>query len=173
MNYLKTRYCLLDPWFCRGLLSFVHLSAALEAATGVTATANGWDLRRYGFGCFPDGCVPANVLNASIDDDSRWSCLPSRQEVEVCELIFDFDEPQNIFEIRMAMWKGNRRDRTIDIWVDGVWSTRAETSGVTLEYEVYELSATQASSVVLQQARLEDEVWLSITGASRRFVFLI
>lgn len=167
-----TWYRFFTHFCCRRLLSIVHFSAALEAVTGVTATANGWDARTIGYGCVPKGCLPANVLEPSIDDDSRWSCLPSRQGVEVCELIFDFDEPQDIFEIRVAMWKGDRRSRTIDVWVDGVLSTRAETSGVTLGYEVYYLSATQASSIVLQQAGPLEE-WLSITGASTRFCLFV
>lgn len=138
--------------------------AALEAVTGVTASANGWDPRPNGFGCAPDGCVPANVLNASIDDDSRWSCLPSRSLIDVCELTFTFDEPQDIFEMRLAMWKGNRRSRTLNVWVDGVLSATVETSAITLEYEAYELSATQASVIVLQGAGPEEDVWISITG---------
>ncbi|CAN0500205.1 unnamed protein product, partial [Scytosiphon promiscuus] len=113
-----------------------------------------------------NGCVPANVLNASIDDDSRWSCLPSRSLIEVCELTFTFDEPQDIFEMRLAMWKGNRRSRTINVWVDGVLSATVETSAITLEYEAYELSATQASVVMLQEAGSEEDVWISITGVS-------
>lgn len=76
------------------------------------------------------------------------------------------DEPQDIFEMRMAMWKGDERSRTVDVWVDGVLSTTVKTSDSTLEYEAYELSATQATEVVLQGARSEGNIWLSITGVS-------
>ena len=117
-----------------------------------------------GFGCAPNGCVPANALNASIEDESRWSCRASISEVVVCELTLTLDEPQDIAEMRMAMWKGDRRNRTVGVWVDGALTTRVETSDNTLEYESYELSATQASTIVLQEAGTEDDVWLSITG---------
>lgn len=147
-------------------------SAALEVVTGINATANGWDTRRFGFGCMPNGCVPANVLDVSTEDDSRWSCLPSRSEVEACELTLTLDEPQDIFELRMAMWKGDRRNRTVDVWVDGVLSTTARTSDSTLEYEAYQLSVTQASEIVLQEAGSEEDVWISITGVSDFYLYL-
>lgn len=77
-----------------------------------------------------------------------------------------FDEPQDIFEIRMALWKGNQRNRTVDIWVDGSLSTTVQSSGSTKQYEAYELSATQATMIVLQEAGAEDDVWLGVTGVS-------
>ena len=141
-------------------------AAALAQVTDVTVSANGWDTRTVGYGCAPGGCVPANVVDASTEDDSRWSCRPSYSQVDVCELTFVFDEPQDIFEIRMAMWKGNQRNRTMNIFVDGVLSTTVQTSGITLEYEAYELQATQASTILLQEAGAEENVWLSITGVS-------
>ena len=83
----------------------------------------------------------------------------------VCELTFVLDEPQDIFEMRMAMWLGDRRNRTVDVWVDGVLTTTVKTSAATLEYEAYELSATQATTIVLQEAVNEEDIWLSIMGA--------
>ena len=144
----------------------VKFSAALAEVSGVTVTANGWNTRIDGWGCAPDGCVAANVLDKSIAPESRWACRPSRSEVEVCELTFVFDEPQDIFEIRMAMFKGNERNRTVNIWVDGLLSSTVVTSATTLELEAYELSATQASTIVLQEAGAEENVWLSITEVS-------
>ena len=110
--------------------------------------------------------MPANVLDDSIEPASRWSCRPSFSVIEVCELALVFDEPQDIFEIRMALWKGNQRNRTVDIWVDGSLSTSVQSSGSTQDYEAYELSATQATTIVLQEAGAEDDVWLSVTGVS-------
>lgn len=144
--------------------SCVSFAAALTAVTGVTASANGWDTRTTGYGCAPSGCEPANVIDDSIEPDSRWSCRPSVSEVKACELTLVFDEPHDIFEIRMALWKGNQRNRTVDIWVDGSLSTTVQSSGSTLAYEAYELFATQATTIVLQEAGAENNVWLSITG---------
>eukprot|EP00904_Undaria_pinnatifida_P011612 jgi/Undpi1/7581/HiC_scaffold_23.g10054.m1 len=94
-------------------------------------------------------------------------CFPTpgpSSDVEVCELSLVFEEPQDIFELRMALFKGNQRTRTVSIWVDGVLSSTVETSGTTLEYEPYALEAMQATTIVLQGTGLEENVWLSITG---------
>ena len=144
----------------------MSFSAALAEVTGVTVSANGWDTRTTGWGCAPNGCVPANVLNASIESESRWSCRPSFSMIEVCELTFVLDEPQDIFEMRMAVWRGDRRNRTVNVWVDGALATTVKTSAATLEYEAYEVSATQATTIVLQEAGNEEDVWLSIMGVS-------
>ena len=96
-------------------------------------------------------------------------CFPTpgpSSDVEVCELSLVFEEPQDIFELRMALFKGNQRTRTVSIWVDGVLSSTVETSGTTLEYEPYALEAMQATTIVLQGTGLEENVWLSITGVS-------
>eukprot|EP00904_Undaria_pinnatifida_P011695 jgi/Undpi1/7656/HiC_scaffold_23.g10129.m1 len=137
---------------------------AVTEVTDVTVSANAWDTRTAGYGCAPVGCVPANVLNASIADESRWSCRSSSLGVDTCELTFVFSEPTDIFEVRMAMWKGNQRNRTVSFWVDGVLTTTVETSADTLEYEAYPLSANQASTIVLQDAGGDPLAWLSITG---------
>ena len=134
--------------------------------TGFTLSANGWDTRINGWGCPPGGCVPDNVLDGSLDPDSRWACRPSFSRIEVCELTFAFDEPQDISEIRMAMFKGNERVRTVDVLVDGVLATTVVTSANTFELEAYEVSASQASTIVLQEAGPEEDVWLSLTEAS-------
>lgn len=110
--------------------------------------------------------MPDNVLDGSLDPDSRWACRPSFSLIDVCELTFAFDEPQDISEIRMAMFKGNQRTRTVNVLVDGVLATTAVTSANTFELEAYEVSAIQASTIVLQEAGPEEDVWLSITEVS-------
>ena len=66
----------------------------------------------------------------------------------------------------MAMFKGNERVRTVDVLVDGVLATTVVTSANTFELEAYEVSASQASTIVLQEAGPEEDVWLSLTEAS-------
>ncbi|CAN0398701.1 unnamed protein product, partial [Scytosiphon promiscuus] len=109
------------------------------------------------------GCVPDNVLDGSLDPDSRWACRPSFSLVDVCELTFTFDQPQDIFEVRMAMFKGNERNRTVNVLADGVLVATVVTSANTFEMEAYAVSATQASTIVLQEAGAEENVWLSMT----------
>ena len=64
----------------------------------------------------------------------------------------------------MAVWRGNQRNRTVNVWVDGTLTATVKTSAATLEYEAYEVSATQATTIVLQEAGNEEDVWLSIMG---------
>lgn len=84
-----------------------------------------------------------------------------------CKLTFEFDEPQDVKEIRMALWKGEDRTRTVNVWVDGESATTLDASGATNDLEAYELTAADASTVVLEYEGLADE-WISITEVSRR-----
>lgn len=138
-------------------------SAALAEVSGVTVSANAWDARNTASGCPPDGCVAENVLDENIEPESRWSCKASISQIEACELTFVFDEPQDIVEIRIAMFKGNERSRTVNIWADGVLSTTVTTSATTLELEAYELAAMQATTIVLQEAGGDSNDWFSVT----------
>lgn len=67
-------------------------------------------------------------------------------------------------EIRIALWKGDRRSRTLNILVDEDLVSTITSSGATEGYETYELAAVQASTVVLQAAGGEGNDWLSILG---------
>lgn len=141
-------------------------AAVTEVSTGITASANGWDTRTEGYGCAPSGCVADNVLDDSIEDVSRWSCKAEASGVEACELTLVFDEPQDILEIRIALYKGDQRSRSVNVLVDGNLVRTIASSGTTTAYEPYNLTATQATTIVLQAAGVEDNGWLSITGVS-------
>ena len=86
----------------RFVLHFLPPAGRVEV-TGVTASANGWDTRVSGSGCAPNGCLPSNVLDKSIEPASRWSCTA------VCELTLEFDAPQDLVQMDMALYKGDER----------------------------------------------------------------
>ena len=133
--------------------------------TGVSASANGYDTRDGGNGCFPSGCLPDNVLDDSIADDSRWSCNAELSGIDACELTLMFDEPQDIVQIYMALYKGDERTRSVNVWVDGVFTHTITSSGTTTGFETYDLIAPGATTVVLQG--VDDSEWLSITEVRR------
>lgn len=144
----------------------VVLPAALTAVDVVSASANSWDPRTAGNGCAPDACVASNAIDGSVEYDSRWSCKSTNApELEACELTVELSAPQDIKEIRVALWKGDERTRLINVLTDGVVVTTIESSGTTEGYEPYPLTATQVSTIVLQAAGSDDETyngWLSI-----------
>ena len=144
----------------------VFSAAALVEVAGVSASANGWDTRVDGDGCSPSGCVPSNVLDGSFDDVSRWSCSAKVSDVDACELTLEFDEPQDIVRMRMAFYKGDERTRSLNVWVDGVYTHTIMSSGRTTGYETYDLIAPGAKTVVLQASGLQDSGWLSISEVS-------
>lgn len=135
----------------------------LTEVTDVTASANGWDTRVGGSGCAPNGCLPSNVLDNSIEPASRWSCQAASAGIDVCELTLEFDAPQDLVQMDMAFYKGDERTRSVNVWVDGVLLNTITSSGETADYETYPLVAHQASIVVLQAVDLGNNGWLSIT----------
>ena len=92
----------------RFALHFLPPAGRVEV-TGVTASANGWDTRVSGFGCAPNGCLPSNVLDNSIEPASRWSCKAALANIDVCELTLEFDAPQDLVQMDMALYKGDER----------------------------------------------------------------
>ncbi|CAM9353796.1 unnamed protein product, partial [Sphacelaria rigidula] len=142
--------------------------AYLTPASNIAVSANAWDTRTEGYGCKPSGCIAGNVLDDSIEADSRWSCRgklfasDSDDEGDTCKLTFVFDAPQDVQEMRMALWKGDRRIRSVNVWVDGHLVTTLESSGETEGYEDYTLIAMQVTSIVLEYDGPRQD-WISIT----------
>lgn len=85
-----------------------------------------------------------------------------------CKLTFVFDEPRDIMEIRMALWRGDDRVRSVNVWVDGALVSTITSSGKTLKYEAYQLIAPQATTIMLQyDDSLTD--WLRVTGVRETY----
>lgn len=112
--------------------------------------------------------MASNAVDASLEPDSRWSCKAQVSGVDFCELTLVLDEPEDIAEVRIALWKGDVRIRAMNVFVDGEFMTTIQSSGQTDGYEPYKLSATQATTVMLRAVGTEDNGWLSITGVRPR-----
>ena len=110
--------------------------------------------------------MPGNVLDDYITDVSRWSCKADVSEVDACELKLEFDEPQDIVQMKMALYKGDERTRSVNVWIDGVYTHTITSSGTTIDFETYDLIAPGAMTVVLQASGVEGNGWLSITEVS-------
>ena len=140
--------------------------------TGLTASANAWDERTDDLGCVPDSCFAGLAIDGSIDEQSRWSCKASVSLVDACELTLTLKEPQDLVEMRMSLWKGDQRIRPLNIFVDGTLVTTITSSGTTEGFETYELTALQASTVMVQADEpLPDNGWLSIVEVRRPSFF--
>ena len=147
--------------------------AALTAVTGLTASANAWDERTDDSGCVPDSCFAGLAVDGSIEEQSRWSCKASVSLVDACELTLTLEEPQDLVEMRLSLWKGDQRIRPLNIFVDGTLVTTIISSGKTEGFETYELTALQASTVMVQANEpLPDNGWLSIIEVRIPSVFM-
>ena len=85
--------------------------------------------------------------------------------IDACELTIDFDEPQDVVRLKMALYEGDERTRSVNVWVDGVFTHTITSSGTTTGFETYDLIAPGATTVVLQG--VDDSEWLSITEVRR------
>ena len=147
--------------------------AALTAVTDLTASANAWDERMDGFGCEPGSCFPGLAIDGSFEEQSRWSCKASVSLVDACELTLTLEEPQDLVEMRMSLWKGDQRIRSLNIFADGTLVTAITSSGKTEGFETYELTALQVSTIMVQANEpLPDNGWLGIIEVRRPSVLL-
>ncbi|CAM9991574.1 unnamed protein product [Ectocarpus fasciculatus] len=133
-----------------------------EAGTvmSVTPEASAFDTRStLPSGCPPDGCVAANTRDGDMSDESRWSCSPSL-DASGCSITFTLERVEYLGDIRIALYKGDIRTRTIDIYVDGSHITTWTSSGTTTGFESVELM--DQGQVVELVGDLDDIEWLSI-----------
>lgn len=92
--------------------------------TTVGVSSNGYDTRpgadNGGSGCLEDGCQAGLTRDGvSADVESRWSCSQGIVEGErLCKIDFTFEDPQDIVDVEVAFWKGDERDRTLEVRVE-------------------------------------------------------
>ena len=127
-------------------------------------SANAFDERTSGSSCPPDGCVAANTRDGSLS--TRWSCKKDLNDGRNCEITFDFQEPQDIELIRVAFFKGDERTREVKVEVNGSQRAVIESSGETLDFEDFELTADEATTVSLESLGLSGSEWISLTEVS-------
>ncbi|CAM9132154.1 unnamed protein product [Ectocarpus sp. 13 AM-2016] len=145
---------------------------AVEVATktevGVSATAH--DVRPGSsgddVGCGEvggPGCTATNTRDGIVSDmESRWSCATSLAPDEgPCQIEFAFAEPQNIVDIQVAFWKGNERTRTLGVHVNGELTHTYE-SYADSTFNMLGVTATEASTVMLESVALLSDEWISL-----------
>eukprot|EP00903_Cladosiphon_okamuranus_P018636 g17153.t1 len=143
----------------RALLISSAQSALRDAssATSVTASANLFD----SLNC-DAGCDAGLTRDGDLAPDSRWSCKPSLGPVgSTCSITYILGDELNIGRINVAMYKGDERTRTMDVYVDKVMVTTWTSSGVTLDFESIDLGV--AGQVVELTGVLAEEEWFSVT----------
>ena len=94
----------------------------VEAVTKTTigVSTNTFDTRvgeaLGGVGCGQDGCGPELTRDGSVDLESRWACAQKLNPGGgLCEIGFVFEDPQDIFEVEVAFFKGDERSRTLQV----------------------------------------------------------
>eukprot|EP00752_Nemacystus_decipiens_P014962 g13321.t1 len=126
----------------------------------VTATADLYDPRLSNEnGCDPDGCTAALTRDGDVSEGSRWSCSPSLGGT--CSISYDLGATRDLSQLRLAMYKGASRARTMDVHVGGVLATTWTSSGTTINFESIDLVGYSGRYITITGILVDDE-WLSI-----------
>ncbi|CAB1119192.1 unnamed protein product [Ectocarpus sp. CCAP 1310/34] len=133
---------------------------AAEMGT-VTATADLYDTRLGDtVGCDPEGCTAALTRDGDMSEGSRWSCAPKLGGP--CSISYDLGAEYNVEQLRLRMYRGDSRTRTVDVSVDGALVTTWTSSGTTTEFESVDLSGAYGQVVTISGSNQADSQWLSI-----------
>ncbi|CAM9343615.1 unnamed protein product, partial [Sphacelaria rigidula] len=139
------------------------LSTVVEAGTLGTVTTEA-ELFDYNlsdnYGCDPIGCVAANTRDGSHELQSRWSCRPWLGGP--CTISYDLGALRHLSHLRLALYKGTTRTRTIEVYVDGVLATTWTSSGTTDYFEGVDVSGWCGKLIELVGVNLEPNEWISI-----------
>lgn len=113
-------------------------------------------------GCDPAGCVGDLTRDGDLTDlRSRWSCRPALGPTgSTCSITYTLGESLAIEALKIAMYKGNLRSRTLDVYIDGVKATSWTSSGTTAAFETVDI--TGAAETIELRAVVADTVWVSI-----------
>eukprot|EP00752_Nemacystus_decipiens_P014960 g13319.t1 len=110
-------------------------------------------------GCDPNGCTASNTQDGELGDWSRWSCAPKLGGT--CSISYTFEVVLDLSELRVALYRGDTRVRTVEVYVDGVLVTTWTSSGTTSGFESIDLSGMTGSMIEIVGV-LDDSEWLSI-----------
>ncbi|CAM9160508.1 unnamed protein product [Ectocarpus sp. 4 AP-2014] len=111
-------------------------------------------------GCDPAGCTAELTRDGDVSDGSRWSCAPSLGGT--CSISYDLGAVYDLSELRLALYKGTTRVRTVDVTVDGSLAITWTSSGTTDGFESVDLSGYSGQDVTVTGV-LDASEWLSIT----------
>ncbi|CAM9252749.1 unnamed protein product [Ectocarpus sp. 12 AP-2014] len=111
-------------------------------------------------GCDSAGRTGALTRDGDMTDGSRWSCTSSLGGV--CSISYDLGREFGLDGLRVALYTGDIRVRTIDVFVDGALVTTWTSSGTTNGFESIALPDTASGTVIELQGVLDDSKWLSI-----------
>ncbi|CAM9918634.1 unnamed protein product, partial [Ectocarpus sp. 8 AP-2014] len=111
-------------------------------------------------GCDPAGCTADLTRDGDVSDESRWSCAPALGGT--CSISYDLGAVYDLSELRLALYKGTTRVRTVDVNVDGSLATTWTSSGTTDGFESIDLSGYSGQDVTVIGV-LDTSEWLSIT----------
>lgn len=103
----------------------------------VTASTHGWDTRFGGYEYVSIGYVASNASDASLKLYSRWPCKAEVPGVDFCEMTLVLEIPDNIVEVRITMWNGDKvsRIRAMNVLVDEEFMTMIKSTGRTEDVE--------------------------------------
>ena len=99
---------------CQGNLVEAGTKTTIGASTNTYDTRAGEALG--GVGCGEDGCEAQLTRDESVAVESRWACAQKLDpDAGPCEIVFAFEEPQDILEVQVAFFKGDERSRTLQV----------------------------------------------------------
>ncbi|CAN0410730.1 unnamed protein product, partial [Ascophyllum nodosum] len=128
--------------------------------TTVAVIANAFDTRTSGSGCAPDGCTAANTRDGDIS--TRWSCKEDLLDSN-CQIMYTFEEPQDIVRMLIAFYKGDERTRKLNVKLNGSARSVIQSSGETDGFESFELETDETETLTLEAVNLRGDEWISIT----------
>ncbi|CAN0133967.1 unnamed protein product [Scytosiphon promiscuus] len=134
----------------------------VEAGTlaSVTTSAVLYDARLSNSnGCDPEGCTAALTRDGDMSDGSRWSCAPSLGGS--CSISYDLGAVRNLSQLRVALYKGDTRTRTMDVSIDGTLAITWTSSGTTSDFQSIDMSGYTGRSIEITGV-LDDSEWISI-----------
>lgn len=115
-NPLHDYGCSGVPWGQQGPLPTVDGAVEVGTNTDVGVSATGSAV----FGCGRtelEQCAPTNTRDGiSSESRSMWTCASIAVDAEgPCQIEYTFGEPQDIVDIQVAFWEGNKLTRTLEV----------------------------------------------------------
>ncbi|CAM9504237.1 unnamed protein product [Ectocarpus fasciculatus] len=150
------------PWGQQGPLPTVDGAVEVGTNTDVGVSATGSPV----FGCGPcelGECAPANTRDGIASESwSMWTCASIAVDAEgPCQIKYTFGEPQNIVDIQVAFWEGNKLTRTLEVYLNHE-RTHTHESYVGSTFNTLGVEASGVSSVMFESVGLLPDECISL-----------